>query len=170
MKKEPLQWPDDMGESLPDIWVDDLLEAALTFPNETGLGWDRLHPKVVCRLSRALVLDLVRIMIICEQVGEWPDNVALVLIALLAKTDGGYRPSGLVPFLPRLWMRCRKGVAARWEGANSRPYPYAGKGMGADVAAWRQAAIAELAATMGIEVEYAQVLLDLVKAFDHATH
>ena len=97
MKKEPLQWPDDMGESLPDIWVDDLLEAALTFPNETGLGWDRLHPKVVCRLSRALVLDLVRIMIICEQVGEWPDNVALVLIALLAKPTAGIGPLGWCP-------------------------------------------------------------------------
>ena len=43
---------------------------------------------------------------------------------------------------------------------------YAGKGMGANVAAWKQAISAELAATMKTTVEYVQTLLDLVKAFD----
>ena len=43
---------------------------------------------------------------------------------------------------------------------------YAGKGMGADVAAWKQAARAELATTMTESAVYAQALLDLVNAFD----
>ena len=51
-----------------------------------------------------------------------------------------------------------------------RPYLYGGKSMGADVAAWQQAAMAELAATMRHKVGYAQVLLDLVKAFDRIPH
>ena len=47
---------------------------------------------------------------------------------------------------------------------------YAGKGMGAEVAVWKQAARAELAASLPYRVEYAQVLLDLVKAFDRIPH
>ena len=61
-------------------------------------------------------------------------------------------------------------MLVKWERANHRPYLYAGKGMGADVAAWKQAARAELVATMKDSVGYAQVLLDLVKAFDRIPH
>ena len=89
-----------------------------------------------------------------------------MLIALLPKTDGGFRPIGLLPAPPRIWMRARRKVARRWEEANSRQWLYAGKGKGANVAAWMQAILAELAATMRTSVEYVQALLDLVKAFD----
>ena len=42
--------------------------------------------------------------------------------------------------------------------------------MGADVAAWKQAARAELAATFKKSVEYAVALLDLAKAFERVPH
>ena len=42
--------------------------------------------------------------------------------------------------------------------------------MGADGAAWKQAARAELAATAQYRIGYAQALLDLVKAFDSIPH
>ena len=42
--------------------------------------------------------------------------------------------------------------------------------MGADVAAWKQAARAELATTATFRIGYAQTLLDLVKAFDRIPH
>ena len=54
----------------------------------------------------------------------------------------------------------------KWEAKHKRPWLYAGKGMGANVAAWIQAAAAERAAALRPSVEYAQALLDLVKAFD----
>ena len=38
-QSEQLQWPDDMGEDLPQIVAEELLEACRTFPAETGLGW-----------------------------------------------------------------------------------------------------------------------------------
>ena len=56
------------------------------------------------------------------------------------------------------------------KAAVHRPYLYAGKGMGADVAAWKQAARAELAATMNKSVGYAVTLLGLVKAFERVPH
>ena len=102
----------------------------------------------------------------CEKEGVWPEDIDLVLIALLPKRDGDYRPIGLLPTMPRIWMRTRRRQAKRWESRNARWYMYAGKGMGADVAAWKQAAAAELAATMKEFAVYAQALLDLVKAFD----
>ena len=163
-------WPEDLGEQLPLIVLDEVSQAGDTFPRETGLGWDRLHPRAVGRISAQLVLLLVTIMLECEALGRWPRQVALVLIALLPKAEGGYRPIGLLPFLPRLWMRVRRRIAQAWEARHPRPYLYAGKGKGANIAAWMQGATAELAATVKKQVGYAQALLDMVKAFDRIPH
>ena len=136
---EQLQWPDDMGEDLPQIVAEELLDACRTFPTETGLGWDRWHPRVIERLSHSTLLLLVAILMECEKTGEWPAGIAVVLIALLPKPDGGFRPIGLLPNPPRIWMRARRKAARRWEELNSREWLYAGKGKGANVAAWTQA-------------------------------
>ena len=80
------------------------------------------------------------------------------------KTDGGFRPIGLLPHLPRIWMRARRDEAKQWEIRCNRDFLYAGSGRGSTVAAWKQAARGELAAAAG--KKYAQVLLDLVKAFE----
>ena len=77
-------------------------------------------------------------------------------------SDGGFRPIGLLPAQPRLWMRTRREVAKGWEARHQPSWLYAGKGMGANVAAWIQAAAAERAAALRHAVEYAQALLDLV--------
>ena len=89
---EPLKWPAEMGEDLPRILREELLEAARTFPKHTGLGWDRLHPRSIERISNETVDLLVLAMLKCEEDGEWPEAVALIIIALLPKTDGGFRP------------------------------------------------------------------------------
>ena len=133
---------------MSELFIEELVDASLTFPNKTGLGWDRWHPKVLSRLSKPVLRLLVDILRQCEKEGVWPEDIDLVLIALLPKGDGDYRPIGLIPTLPRVWMRARRAMAKKWESENSRWYMYAGKGMGADVAAWKQAARAELATTM----------------------
>ncbi len=65
-------------------------------------------------------------------------------------------------------MRARRDLVRRWERQHDRPYLYAGPSKGAQVATWKQAARAELSAAIG--VEYAQTLLDLVKAFERVPH
>ncbi|HUU60977.1 MAG TPA: reverse transcriptase domain-containing protein, partial [Acidimicrobiia bacterium] len=142
--------------------------ACRSFACGTGLGWDALHPRALLRCSDDLISLLIQIMLLCEASGEWPAAVALVVIVLLPKPDGGFRPIGLLPLLPRLWMRARREVATEWERVNKRPYLYAGEAMGAHVAVWKQAARAELAAVVG--TDYALVLLDLVKAFERVPH
>ena len=69
----------------------------------------------------------------------------------------------------RLWMRVRLDVVRSWQQAHERPYFYAGPRKGAQVAAWKQAARAELA-RVSEHVDYAIVLLDLIKAFERVPH
>ncbi len=163
-----LPWPDDLGPLLPPIAVDLFRQVLATFAAHTALGWDALHPRALLRLSDCMLLALLRIIAVAEARGCWPAAVALVLVVLLPKPDGGRRPIGLLPLLPRIWARARRPILAAWERTCDRPYLYAGPARGAQVATWRQAARAELASAVG--VEYAQTLLDLVKAFERIPH
>ena len=54
-KSDPV-WPEDIGTIPPMVVVQALIDAAMTFPRETWLGWDRLHPRALCRLSHATFL------------------------------------------------------------------------------------------------------------------
>ena len=92
------------------------------------------------------------------------------MIARLPKAEGGYRSIGLLPFLPRLWMRTRKNVAAEWEASMQKPYLDVDKKMGSTVAASKQGFRAELDAESGRSVNYSEALLDILKAFDLAPH
>ena len=166
--EEP-QWPEDIG-CMPEVLLNDsIVQAALTFPKGTGLGWDGVHPRVLTRVSPFLLRWIARVMAHCEKTGRWHKQVNVVIIVLLPKGDGTYRPIGLLPWLPRLWMRARRIFATAWERANDKSWIYAGVGKGADIAAWKQAARAELASTAEWKSGYAQALLGLVKAFEKGT-
>ena len=106
------------------ILVQALLDAANTFPRDTGLGWDQVHPRTLNRLSHGILLWICAVLHNAEVTGRWPEAAELVLIALLHKAEGGFRAIGLLPFLPRLWMRTRKNVAAEWEASMQKPYLY----------------------------------------------
>ena len=124
---EEVQWPADLGAALVKPSREDILDACTTFPDDTGLGWDRFHPKAIRRVSDDLVDLLILVLTRCEGIGDWPRAVAMVLIALLPKDDGDFRAIGLMPVLPRLWMRLRRNEATKWDKENSRWYLYAGK-------------------------------------------
>ena len=66
LKFEPLCWPKDMGEELPRILREELIEAARTFPNHTGLGWGRLHPRSIERLSNETIDLLVHVLLFSD--------------------------------------------------------------------------------------------------------
>ena len=71
-----------------------------------------------------------------EDTGDWSSALPLVLIVLLPKDCGGFRPIGLFPTLIRVWMRARSMVARDWEELTASPDLYGAKGMGAQRAAW----------------------------------
>ena len=144
-----LSWPEDIlmqGRQLPAVTTVMLRAAAHSFAAYTGLGWDKLHQRVLTRCSDEALMALARIFVLAEKLGRWPALVGVVLVCLIPKADGGRQPIGLLPSLIRLWMRVRLSVAQAWQSENDRPFFYAGPRKGAAVATWQQAARAELAA------------------------
>lgn len=166
---DPTDWPSDIMDQHTPLIVDTVLRAANTFPSELGPGWDALHPRLPTRVSRSTVEVLNNILLRAEKCGRWPNMAGIVIIVLLPKEDGGVRPIGLLPFITKIWMEARREVGVEWERQQPRPYLFAGAHKGADIAAWKQAARAELAATTKHKVGYAQALLDLIKAFARIT-
>ena len=142
--------------------------ALLSFSSSTGLGWDKMHPRAWLRLGDAALRSLLHLFVLVESCGKWPEAIGHVLVVLLAKASGGFRPIGLFPSVVRVWMRIRLADAVVWQSVRERPWLYASSGKGADVAAWKQAARSEQAAARGWV--YAAVLLDLVKAFERVPH
>ena len=118
-----LPWPQDILQGpLPAMTAGIVRAAARTFPVGTGLGWDKLHPRAVARCSDAALAALVRIFVLAEILGQWPQLIGVVLVCLIPKSDGGQRPIGLLPSMVRLWMRIRLEVAQSWQHAHDRPY------------------------------------------------
>ena len=103
-----------------------------------------------------------------ETAGDWSEAVGIVMIALLPKTDGGWRPIGLLPTLVRVWAKARSRFAEEWERKNDRSCIFGGRGKGAQVAAWGHAARAEAAAAG--KVSFAAALVDLEKAFERVPY
>jgi hypothetical protein len=164
-------WPDDEGMKAHQLetllpWAIDA--AAKTFPVATGLGADNISPRALCRLSGEALLALAVLFRMFENCGHWGEVIDLVLIVLLPKADGGFRPIGLFPTIVRVWMRARIWVARAWEAANAHPCLFGGPKMGAQRASWQAAFVSEMAAIA--KMDHAQALLDLVKAFETIPH
>ena len=157
-----------LGPPPPALAGIHIRRAAVTFPAHTGLGGDNASPRAYDRLSDAALEALARLLLLCEIIGSWPMFIRLIYIVLLPKPDGGRRPIGLFISIMRIWMRARSSVARQWEAMNARPCLYGGTGMGAQRAAWNVAFRAEHAALS--DRDYAQSLLDLVKAFEKVPH
>ena len=153
---------------LDDLLLHTIRAAAASFPLQTGVGADNVAPRALLRLSDGALLALASLMLKMEEVGEWAEELDLVLIVLLDKADGGRRPIGLFPTVVRVWMRARAAHARAWEATNASKHLYGSAGMGAQRAAWVEAFCAE-AAALDTE-EHAQALMDLTKAFEAVPH
>ena len=98
-----------------------------------------------------------------------PTQVRKVLIPLLDKPGGGFRPIGFFCSPYRLWARCRRPVLDEWEQRNSRAYFASARGRSPVDAVWKHAANPKVAVNSGQEP--ATLLWDLRKLyepFDHA--
>ena len=157
-------WPKEMGIMPPPLALSLVKDACSTFAEDVGLGWDKLHPRALLRCSDSVLRLLIQVFLMAESVGRWFPQVGVVLVVLIPKPDGGRRPIGLFPGLIRIGMRARMPILQKWVQQHERPYFYGGPARGADVAAWRQAYLAELAKAK--RTDYVASLLDLVKAFD----
>ena len=151
------EWPSSVPP-LPRLTRAQVRAAISTFPAGTGVGADNISPRALARLSDEAIDALIELYSKLEEAGTWSDELDLVLIVLLGKSDGGRRPIGLFPTLIRVWMRARTPLARGFENANADTCIYGSAGMGAQRAAWCEAFRAEAAALAG--GDQAQVLLD----------
>ena len=142
--------------------------ATLTLPADTGLGADTMAPRAFTRLSDEAIAALAELFAAFEKYGDWPEILDLVLIVLLPKGEGGYRPMGLFPTPIRIWFRARLIIVKVLEKQNEMPSVYGGPGMGAQKAAFQIALVVETAALL--REDFWAGLLDLVKAFETAPH
>ena len=107
-------------EALEQLLPAAIVAAATSFPVGTGLGADNISPRAIARLSAAAILALTTLFMCFERLGDWCDALNLVLIVLLPKADGGFRPIGLFP--PS--SACGSGPGLVWQELGSNPTRY----------------------------------------------
>ncbi len=151
-------------EALRRLTSTELRAAAGGFSVGTAATYDGFHPRHFFLLSDAALDSLAAILEMVEILGAWPSQVDLVVMPLLPKPRGGYRPIGLLPGIYRLWAKARRAEADRWEAANPRSYFAAASGTGPIDAVWKQAARQEAGVSEGSEA--AAVMEDMESFYE----
>ena len=86
------------GETLQPLTGADIKLAASSFPAATGVGADAISPRAIARLPDQMLEELAALFMLAEDTGDWSTALTLVLIVLLPKDGGGFRPIGLFPY------------------------------------------------------------------------
>ncbi len=164
--KTKLNW--GRVEQLPRPTTQQFRSAARSFKRRTGVGVEGITPADFDALDDDGIDACISIMMACEAVGYIPKAIALVIVRMIAKKDGGRRPIGLLPSFYRVWAKVRGCYVRDWERKWARRYFAAGPGKSAEGAAWQAAMRAEIAAAAS--AESASILWDLLKCFEHGGH
>ena len=118
-------------------------EAARSFSHGTCATFDGLHPRGFDLMSDEALDAFGQLLMILEDMGQWPQGVDAVVTALIPKPKGGVRPIGLFSGLYRIWARVRRPYADQWEKEHDKPFFAAKSGQGALDTVWDQAFRAE---------------------------
>ena len=74
----------------------------------------------------------------------------MLLVVLLPKPKGGFRPIVLMNSLFKLWSRARRpGVQGWWYDENDQPFLACGKGRSVEACVWRRSVRSEAGVAMG---------------------
>jgi hypothetical protein len=83
-----------IGLEVPDALLQhELVTACQTFPANTGLGWDALHPRAVARLSTSTLVWIISILRQCELTGDCPTCIGSASLFFCQKMMAGTDPS-----------------------------------------------------------------------------
>ena len=155
----------DNRDALPRASPAEIEAAACTFPERTCHGAsDGLHPRHWAliedegRTATAILFEAL------ETLGIPPEQLQQLLVTLIDKPAGGFRPIVLFAPLQRLWTRVRRKYAVEWMTANDRPYWASGKGQSPEDNVWRQSVRDE--AAHATKMDSATSLADLRKYFE----
>ena len=105
----------------------------------------------------------------CEALGHTPDQVAQIIIVLLAKPNGGSRPIGLLGAIYRVWSRARRHLVQQWEQQfASYDFFSTGKGRSATDVVYRHTIRSEFATQN--DTFFAAVLRDGENCYERIRH
>jgi len=159
------RWPEHLEVRQHDeLGVASLRAASRSFPEETASTADGLHVRHFSLLSDEALLCLAKLFVLIELLGDFPVAASFVLVALLEKPAGGFRPIGIFPGIYRLWIKCRRDLCQAWELRFDQPFFAMSRGRRVTDPVWRHA-VSQEAATLGGE-EAAGLLWDLVKYYE----
>ena len=143
-----------------------LTQCALSFPCRTALGVDNLHPRHFADISAEAYQALINVWVAMLEHGWVPEPIAMLLVILLPKPDGGLRPIGLFAGLTRVLMHwLRDTIGNEWARSVQRPYWYGARGKTVQRCVWAHAMAAEHAKARGECA--ASVLVDIQKAYEN---
>ena len=129
---------EEEGEHLGEVTGRQVYEASRKFKASTGLGVDRINPRLygqVCEAGQEAIAGVVNHV---ERKLQWPAQVNLLIYFLMQKPEGGNRGVAKLPSLVRLWERVRYPVMAEWYRKAARDYDWACAGGTAEMAVWHQ--------------------------------
>ena len=143
----------------------EIREAAKTFSAKTTTcdGW---HPKMFAWLPDHHLDKLAEIMALWEEIGSPALLNQDLIVKLIPKSAGGYRPIGLFPSLARLYGKARQPIIRRWM-KEAIPDPMINMASGRRVgdATWRHKILAI------IDTDHHKYVLeglwDVQKCFEH---
>ena len=161
-------WQEFEDSELGRPSVQDVIDAAMTFPIDTGLGADQWHPRHFGIMDKRGIDLWINLMLKAEAKGCIPSCFRLLTIVFIPKAGVGVRPIGLFTASLRLWGRLRSAVAKSWALENDREYFWGGAGRSALRCVWRQALAAEYCQPTGRQA--ATIMFDLTKAYELLTH
>ena len=101
---------------------------------------------------------------IMESMGALPSQVQTIMVIMLGKPKGGFRPIGLFTSFYRLWAKTRRPYAEAWDAKSWRPCFACGAGRGAQDTVWRQTVKAEVG--VADEKVFCSLLWDMGKFYE----
>ena len=127
-----------------------------------------LHPRHIGLLESRGLRVLAAILSCSEALGIFPEPLGVVLVALLGKLAGGFRPIGLYHPVFRIWAKARRKVVDNWDCQNPVAGFAAGKGQSSIDVVYRHAVRSELA--QAEDKKFCIALLDLHKCYESVRH
>ena len=113
-----------------------LREVARTFHETTAGSIDGFHPRGLALMKawRRWQLCYKR----WKGLGLYPSQQMFLVVQMLPKPKGGFRPIVWFGAVARVWERARRREAAAWMASMTRPYWAFTAGAGAELTVWRQ--------------------------------
>ena len=155
---------DPLAEMLPILDAVALQEVLRAYAVASAVSLDGLHMKHPSLVAYSGAAALALVLALMELVGELPLSVSWVVMALLAKPAGGFRPIGIFPMIYRLYGRLRLPILRAWEDKHELDEFACGPGKSAADTVWRQALASEASVASGGCA--GAVLLDMQKFYE----